>query len=66
MPRPKGRELPYRISVSLNEEHYEALVNFASNNQATVSWIARRALIEFIEKYQNGYEQQRLFPLEGV
>ena len=70
MPRPKGRQLPHRVSVALTSIQLAALEELAVSNSAPVSWLVRRAISEFLER--NGHsEQQRIlvqgkdFPKEG-
>lgn len=50
MPRPKGRQLPHRVSVALTGEQHAALDELARRNDAAVSWVVRRAVIEFLER----------------
>ena len=62
MPRPKGRLLPHRVSVALTGDQLAALEELAASNSASVSWLVRRAVSEFLER--SGPEQQRL-PVQG-
>lgn len=54
----KGRHLPYRVSVALTEEQHAALDAAARNNGAAVSWVVRRAVIEFLASNERrGWEK---------
>ncbi len=64
MPRPKGREYNYRVTVNLSDEHYAALNSLAEKNQAAIAWTVRRAVMEFITKYDSDLLQERFLPLE--
>lgn len=59
MPRPKGRQLPHRVSVALTSDQLAALEALATSNSAPVSWLVRRAVSEFLERSGNS-EQQRV------
>jgi hypothetical protein len=48
MPRPKGRHLPHRVSVALTEDQFTVLAAMAKANDAPVSWVVRRAVVEFL------------------
>jgi hypothetical protein len=50
MARPKGRQLPNRVSVALTNEQLAALERLAQESQAAVSWVVRRAVAEFLER----------------
>jgi len=63
MPRPKGRQLPHRVSVALTSDQLAALEELAASNSAPVSWLVRRAVSEFLERNRRS-EQQRL-PVQG-
>ncbi len=60
MPRPKGRQLPRRISVALTDEQHSTLDNLARSNGAAVSWVVRRAVIEFLARNAPGEGALRL------
>ncbi len=60
MPRPKGRQLPHRVSVALTDEQHAALDELARSNGAAVSWMVRRAVIEFLARNAPDNEGQRL------
>ncbi len=48
MPRPKGRQLPQRVSVALTEDQFTVLAAMAKANGAPVSWVVRRAVVDFL------------------
>jgi hypothetical protein len=48
MPRPKGRQLPHRVSVALTEDQFTVIAELAKANGAPVSWVVRRAVVEFL------------------
>jgi hypothetical protein len=50
MARPKGRQLPNRVSVALTDQQLTALESLARENQAAVSWLVRRAVAEYLER----------------
>ena len=50
MARPKGRQLPNRVSVALTDQQIAALERLAQENQAAVSWVVRRAVAEHLER----------------
>ena len=45
MPRPKGHQLPHRVSVALTEDQFTGIAELAKANGAPVSWVVRRAVI---------------------
>jgi hypothetical protein len=51
MPRPRGKKVASRLSVGLSEPQHAALVALADQNEATVAWLVRRAIAEFLEKH---------------
>lgn len=51
MSRPKGSKVAARLSVGLSQPQYAALVALADQNEATVAWLVRRAVAEFLEKH---------------
>jgi predicted transcriptional regulator len=50
MARPKGRQLPNRVSVALTDQQLTALESIAQESQAAVSWVVRRAVAEFLQR----------------
>jgi hypothetical protein len=63
MPRPKGRQLPHRVSVALTSDQLTALEELATTNSAPVSWLVRRAVSEFLER--SGHSDQQRLPVQG-
>jgi hypothetical protein len=63
MPRPKGRQLPHRVSVALTSDQLAALEELAASNNAPVSWLVRRAISEFLER--SGHSEQQRLPVQG-
>jgi hypothetical protein len=53
MPRPKGKKVAARLSVGLSEPQHAALTELAEENQATVAWLVRRAVAEFLERHRS-------------
>jgi predicted transcriptional regulator len=48
--RPKGRTHPARVSVALTPAQFEAISSLAQKESSTVSWIVRRAVVDFIAR----------------
>ena len=48
MARPKGKKVAARLSVGLSEPQHSALTALAEENEATVAWLVRRAVAEFL------------------
>ncbi|GAB4142616.1 MAG: hypothetical protein Tsb0016_11110 [Sphingomonadales bacterium] len=42
-----------RITVSLSESDYAMLSALAERHDVSLSWIARKAITDFLERYQN-------------
>lgn len=42
-----------RITVSLSESDYAALSALAESNDVSLSWIARKAITDFLERYKS-------------
>jgi len=63
MPRPKGRQLPHRVSVALTKDQFAALEELATSNNAPVSWLVRRAVSEFLDR--NGHPEPQRLPVQG-
>ena len=51
MPRPKGKKVAARLSVGLSQPQHAALTALAEQNEATVAWLVRRAVSEFLERH---------------
>lgn len=42
-----------RISVSLPERDYKELTALAEKHHISLAWLGRRAVLEFLERYQD-------------
>ena len=42
-----------RITVSLSERNHAELTGLAERHDVSISWLARQALVEFIDKYRD-------------
>lgn len=51
-----------RISVSLPEREHAILSEIAERHDVSISWFARKAIGEFIEKYHDAQTQLPLLP----
>ena len=40
----------HRISISLADDEYRELSDVAANSRVSMAWLARQALIEFLER----------------
>ena len=49
-----------RISVSLSEQEYRELAALAEKYQISLAWLGRKAIAEFLERYQ---DQELQLPL---
>ena len=47
----------HRITVSLSERDHAALVELAAKHDVSISWLARRAVSEFISNNEHGQTQ---------
>lgn len=52
MARPKGKKVAARLSVGLSKPQHAALTALAEQNEATVAWLVRRAVTEFLERHK--------------
>ena len=52
MARPKGKKVAARLSVGLSKPQHAALTALAERNDATVAWLVRRAVAEFLERHR--------------
>ncbi len=74
MPRPKGKKVAARLSVGLSQTQHAALTALAEQNEATVAWLIRRAVAEFLERHGSSTRpaphlprrSTKLGPLESV
>ena len=46
-----------RLSVSLEEQDHNALVEIAAENDVSVSWVIRKAIRQFVETYRDGIKE---------
>lgn len=44
-----------RLSVSLEECDYNILAEIAAENDASMSWVIRKAIRQFVDEYQAGH-----------
>jgi predicted transcriptional regulator len=47
-----------RITVSLGKEPYDSLREYASTQDASISWVVRRAIAEFLTNHDMGAQQE--------
>lgn len=50
MARPRGRQKTARVTVNLENQVYAALISIAAKNDAPLTWVVRRAVLDLIEK----------------
>jgi hypothetical protein len=58
MARPRGQKHPVRLSVSLEEKDHAAISRLAADMNISTAWIVRRAVAEFVERYQSGTQSE--------
>lgn len=51
MPRPRGKQLPNRICVSLDNETYAGLSALSRYQGVSASWLVRRAVQELVSRH---------------
>lgn len=51
MARPRGKQLPNRLCVSLDNETYAALCVLSRDQGVSASWLVRRAVQELITQH---------------
>ena len=49
-----------RITVSLPDKEHAALVALAQRHDVSLSWLTRKAAIEFLRRYESGGTQPAL------
>ena len=64
MPRPKGKRLPVRLSVSMDAAVHAKLSRLADRRDISLAWLIRKALAEFIERQEEG--DQAELPLRRI
>lgn len=47
-----------RLSVSLEEQDHNALVEIAAENDVSISWVIRKAIRQFVETYRDGIKER--------
>jgi predicted transcriptional regulator len=47
-----------RLSVSLEEQDHNALAEIAAENDVSISWVIRKAIRKFVEKYRDGIKER--------
>ena len=61
MPRPKGKRVPVRLSVSMGAGVHAKLLQLADRQDVSLAWLIRKALAEFIERQEE--DNQAELPL---
>jgi hypothetical protein len=51
MPRPRGKQLPNRLCVSLDNETYVGLCMLSRDQGVSASWLVRRAVRDLILRH---------------
>lgn len=51
---PETEKNRVRTSVILPEDVYEKVANLAKNNDVSVAWVIRQAVVRFLEDKENG------------
>ena len=51
-----------RLTVSLEEQDYDALADLAVARDASFSWLIRQAVRQFIERAQSADNKEEVFP----
>lgn len=54
MPRPRGKQLPNRVSVSFDSATFSELCAISQGQGVSHSWIVRRAVQELVAKHRTG------------
>jgi hypothetical protein len=52
MPRPRGKQLPNRLCVSIDSGTYTELYAISRKEGVSVAWIVRRAIQEMVSRRQ--------------
>lgn len=50
MARPRGRHKTARVTVNLEDQVYATLLSIAAKNDAPLTWVVRRAVLDLIER----------------
>lgn len=46
-----------RLSVSLEERDHSILAEIAAENDASISWVIRKAIRQFVDEYKGGHPE---------
>ena len=60
MTRPKGRTKTERVTINLDERAYAALLAVAAREDAPVAQVARRAVVDFLQREDRSIDQETL------
>ncbi len=44
-----GREKPHRLTISIPEDHYDAVERLSKDRRVSRSWIIREAIREYVQ-----------------
>jgi predicted transcriptional regulator len=58
MARPRGRKSGVRLSVSFDERTHGILSEVAREHDATIAWVVRRAVADFVGRQAIGAEPE--------
>ncbi|WP_370688712.1 ribbon-helix-helix protein, CopG family [Roseomonas sp. GC11] len=58
MARPKGRRPDIRLSVSFDPKTHDVLGAMARANDATIAWVVRRAVADYVAQHQASAEPE--------
>lgn len=61
MARPRGRTKTARLTVNLDEQAHAALLAIAHQEDASLAWVLRRAIMDFISRQEQ--PEQAVLPL---
>jgi hypothetical protein len=60
MARPKGRTKTARVTINLDERAYALLLALAERNDAPVAQVARKAVVDFLNRVEPTIDQGSL------
>ena len=63
MPRPKRKRVSVRLSVSMDAAVHAKLLRLADRQDASLAWMIRKALAEFIEQQE---EDNQAYSSKGI
>lgn len=61
-----SRKLEQRITVSLPKSDYDALSSIAENSDASMSWVVRHAVAEFLRSRRAAQSSPKVMPRIGA